>query len=213
MRFAEVRRRSCGSGITAADGLALHTLVTNIESVKRWDRTHAALKRAALELFAERGYDAAGTAQIAARAQVSEMTLFRHFATKEALLLEDPFDPRIAAGVASRPGGEPAMRALAEGIRQAWREVDPESTQLLREVLRIVAHTPALTGAIERNSNETITVLTQALTERDVHDLEARVAASAMITGLSVALLDWAQTEQGELSAVLDAALDVLGGQ
>lgn len=166
-----------------------------------------------MELFAEVGYDAAGTAQIAARAHVSEMTLFRHFATKEALLLDEPFDPLIAEGVASRPRGEPAMRALAEGIRQAWRQVDPESTQFLREVLRIVAHTPALTGAIERNSQGTITILAQELLERGVHDLEAQVAANAMIAGLSVALLDWAQTEQGEIGVVLDAALDVLGGQ
>ncbi|KPC86144.1 TetR family transcriptional regulator, partial [Streptomyces sp. NRRL WC-3753] len=39
-------------------------------------------------MFAAQGYDATTTAAVAERAGVSEMTLFRHFATKEALLLE-----------------------------------------------------------------------------------------------------------------------------
>src|SRR5699024_12324884 len=112
------------------------------------------------------------------------MTLFRHFATKEALSLDDPFDPLIAEGVASRPRGEPAMRALAEGIRQAWRQVDPESTQFLREVLRIVAHTPALTGAIERNSQGTITILAHEVLERGVPELARGVPGPASRAGV-----------------------------
>ncbi|HNP15627.1 MAG TPA: helix-turn-helix domain-containing protein, partial [Terrimesophilobacter sp.] len=59
--------------------------------MSRWDRTHDALLQAALELFEEHGFDATGTVQIARRAGVSEMTLFRHFPSKEALLLADPF--------------------------------------------------------------------------------------------------------------------------
>ena len=45
----------------------------------------AALIQAATRLFAERGYDATRTAQIAAMAGVTERTLFRYFPTKSAL--------------------------------------------------------------------------------------------------------------------------------
>lgn len=48
-------------------------------------------KRAIVEqavlTFAEKGYDAASTKEIARRAGVAEATIFRHFATKEDLLL------------------------------------------------------------------------------------------------------------------------------
>ena len=107
----------------------------------RWDQTHEALKRAAFELCAERGYEATATAQVAERAGVSEMTLFRHFPTKEALLLTDPFDPLMAEAVRARPAHEPAMLALAQGIRQAWGRVDAEST---RELSNATATTPLL---------------------------------------------------------------------
>ena len=181
--------------------------------MKRWERTHEALRLAALEAFAEQGYDAAATAQIAQRAEVSEMTLFRHFPTKEALLLDDPFDPLMAESVRARPEHEPAMQALAQGIRHAWGQLDGESTEALRVVLRIVAGTPTLQGAIERNSEKTIAALVDALTDRGVDKTQARVAATAMIGGLSVALLDWAQSEHSALDVILGSALDVLGGE
>lgn len=178
----------------------------------RWNRTHQALKRAAFELFAERGYETTATAQIAKRAGVSEMTLFRHFPTKEALLLADPFDPLMAEAVRTRPADEPAMRALVEGIRQTWEHVDAESMQQLRDLLRIVARTPALRGAVERSSTDTASALTGALRARDVGETQANVAVTAVIAGLSAALLDWAQADQTPLVAVLGSALDVLGG-
>ena len=52
------------------------------------DPTRIALMRAALELLAEKGYKGAITREIAAKAGVSEVTLFRHFGNKEALLQE-----------------------------------------------------------------------------------------------------------------------------
>lgn len=164
-----------------------------------------------MELFTERGYDATGTAQVAERAGVSEMTLFRHFASKEALLLADPFDPLIADAVRVRPEEEPPMRALAEGIREAWAEVDSDSMHALRIRLRMVAASN-LRGAVERNSQATIAALVEALLDRGVTAVEAQIAATATISGLSVALLDWAQSKAASLDRALGRALDVLGG-
>ena len=55
--------------------------------------------------------------------------------------------------------------------------------------------------------------LADALVDRGVDKTQARVAATAMIGGLSVALLDWAQSEQTPLDVILGSALDVLGGE
>lgn len=174
--------------------------------------THEALGRAALELFAEKGYDSTGTARIAERAGVSEMTLFRHFPSKEALLLADPFDPLMAEAVRTRPADEPPMRALAEGIRQTWAEIDAVSIRELRVRLRMIAEASSLHGAVERHSEATVTALADALSDRGVAVASAHIAAAAMISGLSVALLDWACSEQPALDEVLRNALDVLGG-
>lgn len=178
----------------------------------RWFSTHEALRQAALELFAQDGYEATGTARIARRAKVSEMTLFRHFSSKEALLLDDPFDPLIADAVRSRPADETPMRALAEGIRSTWAELAADSISDLRTRLRMIAEASSLRGAIERNSEETIAALQKALTDRGVAADTSSIAATAMISGLSTALLQWARSEQSSLDDALGRALDALGG-
>lgn len=170
------------------------------------------MRRAAAELFAEQGYDTATTAQIAERAGVSEMTLFRHFSTKEKLLLADPFDPLMAEAVRARPAHEPAMTALTDGIRQVWVQVDAETTRMLRDQLRIIARAPTLHGAIERNSDETVAALVAALRVRGVEETPARVAAAAVIAGLSTALLEWARSEHTPVDVAIASALDLLGG-
>lgn len=180
--------------------------------MERRNRTRASLREAALLLFAAQGYDQTTTAQVSKRAGVSEMTLFRHFASKEALLLEDPFDPVMADGVRGRPVTEKPMRAVCEGIREAWTTMAVSEMADLRWLLGVVSGTRSLRGAVERNSERTISALTVALEDRGVATGEARVAASAVIAGLSRALLDWYQDERSDLDARVNQALDVLGG-
>jgi len=180
--------------------------------MSRWERTHAALRTAALELFLAHGYDATPTARIAEPAGVSEMTLFRHFSAKDALLLEDPFDPLLAEAVRGRPPGEPPLRAVAGGIGESWREIDSGEVEELRAVLGIAVATPSLQGAIERNSARTTEALAGALIDRGTAEPDAHVAAAAVIAGLSRALLDWARVPGADLDAAVRGALRVLGG-
>ncbi len=187
-------------------------LVTNIAAMSRWQKTHDRLQEVAMQLFMTQGYAATGTAQIAQRAGVSEMTLFRHFPSKEALLLEDPFDAVIADEVRQRPAHESPMRALTEAVRTTWHSIDADSVNALRASLLLIAQTPNLQGAIERNTNETRAALTEALIERGVPAEVAGVATAAVIAGLSAALLTWANSEQADLGQVIDDALDLLGG-
>lgn len=182
----------------------------------RRSRTHAALRQAALELFAERGYDATTTTQIAHRAGVTEMTLFRHYGTKEALLLDDPYDPLLAEAVRARPADEPPMQAVTAAIRSAWAALGSTDRAAmragLRPTLRIAATTPSLEGALDRGSANTIDALGTALSERGTPIAQARVVATAAIAGLSRALMDWSLSEGQDLDEAIHGALDVLGG-
>lgn len=52
------------------------------------DRRAADIEAAAREVFCERGFEAASTAEIASRAGVAEGTLYKHFQNKRALLIK-----------------------------------------------------------------------------------------------------------------------------
>ncbi len=60
---------------------------------------HDRLLDAASEVFAEEGFRGATTRKIAARARVNEVTLFRHFASKEDLLVA-AIDRQVASSIA-----------------------------------------------------------------------------------------------------------------
>ena len=87
------------------------------------DRQHRILE-AATQVFAERGFEGAATAEIAQRAQVSEGTMFKRFRTKKDLLLAvtGPYlleigapdlVPVLESALADERGGfEPLLRAI-----------------------------------------------------------------------------------------------------
>lgn len=90
----------------------------NIESLR--DRRRAELlsqiQHTAHELFAERGFDAVTTEDIAAAAGISISTYFRHAPTKEGLLV-DPVREAISEmldSYAARPAGESAVEVLIQ---------------------------------------------------------------------------------------------------
>jgi AcrR family transcriptional regulator len=126
-----------------------------------------AILQAALEVFAERGYQAASIDQIARAAGVSKALIYEHFASKQALwasLLETQVAEifrRLAAGAATAEPGEVRLRAgvdaflaFVEERRGAWRMLfreatDPEVTAFLDRVRSQVAGVVAALIAAE----------------------------------------------------------------
>lgn len=166
--------------------------------------------RCALELFEERGYDATTAAAIAARAGVTEMTFFRHFPSKDAVLLADPYDPLIAKAISGQPVGMSPLIAAAAGVGEAWDSIPAPVSSEVRERLRVVSRTPSLRGALGRNSALTEAAMADALIARGVSRSDARIAASATMGALNAALLDWADGEDADLGTAIRAALRVL---
>ena len=176
----------------------------------RREATRARLLEVALDLFARQGYDATTAAEIAAAAGVTEMTFFRHFPTKSALVVDDPYDPLMAAAVARQPTDLPPLVRLARGVRQAWREVPPPAAEQVRLRLRIVASSPSLRGAMWHGTAESERVLAEQLVADGTGDAAARIAASATLGALMTALLVWSESDDPDLSPAITTALDVL---
>ncbi len=155
--------------------------------------TRARLQDAALLLFRERGYDAASVADIARAVGVSHMTFFRHFPTKESVVVEDLFDPMIAAGVAQQPGSLPALHRAVLGVVAALNS-DAARAELasagFRERMELIAATPSLRGAAWASTRMTQDAITAALAGDSTHS-DAAAAAGAVIGAATAILLAW----------------------
>jgi TetR/AcrR family transcriptional regulator len=87
--------------------------------------SRAAIVRAAAVEFADRGYDAAGTDRIAARARVNKAMLYYHFGSKRELYLEVVRDMvRTAAGRA---------RTIADASGTAEEKIDAWIAAIVEE--------------------------------------------------------------------------------
>ena len=138
------------------------------------------------------------------------MTFFRHFATKDALLLDDPYDPVIAAGIADQPRDLPPLVRAIAGVRTAWSEVPIEGADLMRRRLSIAA-SPALRGAVARNTVETERVVAEQLIADGADAVEARIAAAALLAAMMSALLQWATgDDERSMGSAVEHALAVL---
>jgi AcrR family transcriptional regulator len=102
------------------------------------------LLQAALELLAERGYRGATTREIARRARVSEVTLFRHFGRKEALVREALAllpAPEFLAGL---PGPESPLEEGLRALLSAYLGLLEGQRALLHKLLAELLRHPGL---------------------------------------------------------------------
>jgi AcrR family transcriptional regulator len=179
--------------------------------VGKADRTRERLLLCALDLFERQGFEATTVAQIAAAAGVTPMTFFRHFAAKENVIGDDPYDPHIVAAIATQPHGVPPLVRAARGIRAAWAAIPEPDSELIRRRVRIAAATPSLRGS----ASEAVTrdLIAEALVAGGVSAISARAAASATMAAMTTALYEWASRPELSLAEAVHIVLDVLEGR
>ncbi|MDQ0374631.1 TetR/AcrR family transcriptional regulator [Cellulomonas humilata] len=178
--------------------------------------TRGALQAHALRLFEERGYERTTVAEIAAAAGVSHMTFFRHFPTKEDVVLDDPYDPMLADAVAAQPRNLMALERVRLGLLSTLAalrsaEFDDES----RRRLRLATGVPALRARIWENMTRTQDAVVTVLVAQDVERSVAEVSVGAVLGAMTSGLMHWGATPPSPdgpmLADALATALDVLG--
>ena len=111
--------------------------------------TRQAIADAALRLFLERGYDRVSVRDIADRADVSIATLFKHFRSKEALVVDqdEAREAALIAAVRQRAGGQSILDALRQHILDTFLPIaaHPQTAGFLE----LVDATPALRAYAE----------------------------------------------------------------
>jgi AcrR family transcriptional regulator len=109
-------------------------------------RTRLAIQDAALDLFADQGYDETTVDQIAQRADVSASTFFRYFGTKADIILND-HDSQLTdlcIAVRNQPANVRDVEAVRRALQAAWvPNIDPVRTIRTE---RAVARSASLCG-------------------------------------------------------------------
>lgn len=189
------------------------TVITRLGRMGRWEPdARGRMVVAAMELFAEHGFDRTTTGEIAERAGVTERTFFRHFADKREVLFDSThaMDRLTVDAIATAPDGlgpfDVALVGMTAGAgllddrhdhaaRRA-RIIESEPSLRERELLKLAALTEAAADALRR---------------RGVPDPEAGLAAHTAVTVFHLAFVRWvADDDPPPLGAVMAQTADAL---
>ncbi len=170
------------------------------------------LQRAALELYAERGFDRTTAADIAALAGVTERTYFRHFPDKREVLFggEAPLQTALAEAVLAAPAGLPPLPALLAAFLSVVPMFEEDRAgKTLRH--QIISSTPELQERELIKLAHLTEAITSALQQRAVPPGQASLAAACGTAVLSRARLQWLEGSPRDYPTLLTNAFTELG--
>jgi AcrR family transcriptional regulator len=185
--------------------------------VARWDPdARQRLARAALELFAERGYDATTVAGISERAGLTKSTFFRHFDDKRDVLFagQDAMVARLSDAASTLPDG---MSTLARvevllGVLVDFFPPDQRGAVATRAAV-ISAHSELRERELLKRE-KLIEAFADGLGARGVDRVTARLAATIGLLALEAACTRWAAADDDtSLSDQVTVALNDLAAR
>ncbi|WP_228000738.1 acyl-CoA-like ligand-binding transcription factor [Nocardia australiensis] len=172
------------------------------------------LTRAALDLLAEKGFDAVTIDDIAGAAGVSKRTFFRYFASKEDVVVQ--FLAEMGAGMCAelsgRPGNEPPSVALRHTV---WSAVDACAghAEHARRVVGLILGTPALLARFLERRARWRDDLAAELTRRlglDPADLYPQLAAGIALSAFDTVLQRWSADPGADPATLTERAFAVV---
>jgi len=169
--------------------------------------------RAALDLFAERGYDNTTVAQIAEQAGLTKSTFFRYFPDKREVLAagQGTLSQLLSEGIAGAPAAATPLEAVAAALAAVAGAFTPERRDLGQKMEAAIAASGELQ---ERDTLKRVglaTAMTTALKERGVPDATASLASEIGVLALRIANSRWADsTNDQELTALVRQSLHEL---
>ncbi len=166
--------------------------------MSRWEPgAQERLSRAAMELFADRGFDEVTVAEIAARAGLTERTFFRHFGDKAEMLFAggDGFRALFVDAIASAPPGPP-LSAITLGLYAAAADFEPRRPFVLARQKIINSHTDLMERELLKLS-ALAEAMSSVLAARGVQEPAASLAGWTGMTVFHTSFARWVAATDG----------------
>jgi mycofactocin system transcriptional regulator len=178
---------------------------------RRPSTTRAEVARIALELFAERGFDATTMDDIALAVGVSRRTLFRYYDSKNDIVWGEFGDvmDALREQLRATSADEDLMTALRRAIVASNRYPASE-LPTLRIRMRLIGTVGALQGHSMLRYEEWRRIVSEFAAERrgeSADDLVPRLVGSAALGTTMAAFQSWVEQGDGDPADTVDRAL------
>jgi AcrR family transcriptional regulator len=170
------------------------------------------LVMAAVDLFAEQGYDATTVVQIADRAGVTKSTFFRYFPDKRDVLTagQAMLSRLLVEGIQQAPSDASPLTAVSHGLAAVSAQMTSFNRELGTKLGTVVAANAELQEREALKSAGMASAMTEALLARGFAEPVARLAAELGVLAFRTGFARWIAAEGTTLAEHTDAVLDEL---
>jgi AcrR family transcriptional regulator len=194
----------------SATVITLHLIsvavITRLETMVRWQPgARERLQAAALELYAERGFEQTTAADIALSVGLTERTFFRYFLDKREVLFagQELFQKVFTDGVAASPDEDSPLEIVAFALREAAPFFPDERRSYSRLRQTIIVANPGLQERELLKMAWLSDAIAGALRERGIPEPQATLAAEAGVMVFNLGFRQWiAEGEERSLAAI-----------
>lgn len=163
-------------------------------------RSMQRVQRHAVELFTAEGFDAVTVERIAEVAEVSPVSIYRWFGTKERLVLWDDYDPGLLEAVAAQLVDQPPMAAVRDAVLAELDAIYSADRGLVLARTQLVHREPALLAAAALDARHLQSALVMLFEQAGAGDTDhGRSTLAAAAVGVLTAALDAWQSEDGRV--------------
>jgi AcrR family transcriptional regulator len=169
--------------------------------VSRWaPDARERLETAALDLFAENGYEETTVAQIADRAGLNRATFFRHFADKREVLFggEDVLAGLFADGIRAAAPGATLTECLQAALAATGVAMTPRQRAKAAQRVRVLATNSEVQERGLLKHARIARSISAALRMRGADELTARLGAEVGLLAFSIAVERWLGADHDE---------------
>lgn len=178
----------------------------------RWEPdARERLVRAALDLFAEQGFDTTTAAQIATRAGLTRSTFFRYFPDKRDVLSagQEILAGLLTQGIADAPDGTSATGAVHAGLQAATQAFTTAQRDLGPKMQAAISASVELQARQAVKDIALTSAMAQALMQRGEPEAVALVAAELGGLAFRRGYRSWLEAgDDAELGQVVQETLD-----
>lgn len=161
------------------------------------ERTKSALSHAAVELFAEKGFEDTTVDEIAARAGVSRRTFFRHFPSKSDAAMHhwDVWLEAVKQGLAQQPTAEAVLDSIAIVLDNS-ASIFLGPGDFVLKLMKVIKRTPALRRHPRAFVDRYTRVIAKFIKTRlpGSPNVLAEIIAAAIMAAVMHAQWDWVES-------------------
>jgi mycofactocin system transcriptional regulator len=171
------------------------------------------IEKAALEVFAKRGFDDTTVEEIAAAAGISRRTFFRYFSSKNDIMFGN-FDALIRdleEWLSSAPDDRPMFDVIADAVMR-FNRLHTDGPIAHRERMTLILHTPALRANAALRHADYLAVVARYAARRlrePADSLGPQLVAQVSQGAANAAYEAWLSDKKSDLVELMGRAFDM----